>query len=83
MENKVIINLDEYLIMKETIDKIKKIHMITVLDKDHGVMYDPAMMGFAKAYATSEIRVSRKELEEYINDILGVSGYDLIITEDK
>lgn len=80
MDNKVIINLDEYLQMKKKVDLIDKLEPIAMVAEDHGFSIDP--LGPLRERVKREITISRKNLEEYVNEVLGVKGYELKIRED-
>ena len=82
MENKVIIGLDEYLDLRDKAQKVDKLNAISVIKNsgDKGE-FDPVCNGWT--IHRNEIIVSSKNLTEYINDILGVSGYEVRIEFEK
>lgn len=80
MDNKVIIDLNEYLQMKKKVDLIDKLEPMAVATEEPGYLIDP--LGFKGEFIKREIHISRKNLEEYINEVLGVRGYELKIRED-
>lgn len=87
MENKVIIDLDEYLELRSTVDnikeKIKRFKETVQLKRDSGNIYNPAYM-FNEPYILREMVVKEEDLTDFINDILDESGYDLkIIKKEK
>lgn len=80
MDNKVIIDLNEYLQMKKKVDLIDKLEPIAMIAEEDGFSIDP--LGPLRHRVKREITISRKNLEEYINEVLGCKDYELKIRED-
>ena len=82
MENKVIIGLDEYLDLRDKAQKVDKLKcMGRIVDEDEREHIP--MIDAWKYKTTREIIISSKNLTEYINDILGVRGYEVRIEFEK
>lgn len=83
MENKVIIGLDEYLDLRDRAQKVDKLKCIgKIVDEDQKLYADDPFIGY-KVRVRREIIISNKNLTEYINDILGVRGYEVRIEFEK
>ena len=87
MENKVIIGLDEYLELRDRVQKmeqqIEKIGKIVVVKEDKGYYVDPAQDPFGRIPKfRRDVIVKKKDLENYICNILGFSWCDLKIIEE-
>lgn len=81
MENKVIIGLDEYLDLRDKAQKVDKLKAIaTIKDED---WFEQTPWDGLYPHIIREIVISSKDLTEYINDILGVSGYEVRIEFEK
>lgn len=79
MENKVIIGLDEYLDLRDRAQKVDKLKCIgKIVDEDERE-YLPNYVSAWRCKTIREIVISNKDLTEYINDILGVRGYEVRI----
>lgn len=81
MENKVIINLDEYLDLRDKVQKIDKLKCIGKIVDESERSYNP-VFNTRDYRCTREVIISSKDLTEYINDILGIKGFTLKIVED-
>jgi len=82
LENKVIISLDEYLDLRDKAQKIDKLRCIGKIVDEDEKFFSYEYNGF-KVKQTREIIISEKNLTEYINDILGVSGFEVRIEFEK
>ena len=81
MENKAFINLDEYLDLRDQVQLMKRLDSITEIvdetERLHSIEY-----GY-RVKTTREIVISNKDLTKYLNDILGLSGYEIRIEFEK
>ena len=80
MDNKVIIGLDEYLKLKNKNDEILKLNAMCVINEEDGYSIDP--LGPLRHKVKREIVIHKKDLNEYINGILGIKDYEVRIVED-
>lgn len=78
MENKVIIGLDEYLDLRDRAQKVDKLKNIGKIIAKEDYNLDPYYNAW-KYDPIKEIVISNKDLTEYINDILGVRGFEVRI----
>lgn len=81
MSNKVIIDLDEYLKLRDAVGETVRLNAIAEIHEEDGLLVDP--LGPPKNHTIRNIVISRKNLEEYINNVLGLKGYNLKIREDQ
>lgn len=82
MENKVIIGLDEYLDLRDKVQRMDKLKSIGKIVAKEDYNLDPYYNAW-KYDPIKEIIISSKDLTEYINDILEVRGFEVrILMED-
>ena len=86
MDNKVIINLDEYLYMRDCIEKNAK--LLSMLSdnlhvkEDHGVCLDPLRGGHS--YDERIVEIGEFHLKKFINQLLDLNGtYDIKIVKEN
>ena len=82
MENKVIINLDEYIFMKEQLKSFEKqLDMIRpFITKNY--KYQSSMMFYENDKNVVCLSVPEKQLEEFINELAGTEGIPVDIIKD-
>lgn len=81
MENKVIIGLDEYLDLRDRAQKVDWLKTIATIRDESWLEQTPWNGSYPRI--VREILISNKDLTEYINDILGVRGYEVRIEFEK
>lgn len=75
-------SLDEYLDLRDKVQKIDKLKCIGKIIDEEETFHSIEYGGF-RVKTRREIVLRSKDLTEYINDILGVRGYELRIEFDK
>lgn len=83
MENKVIINLDEYLELKEKVNKIDALiskGLVTIEERKPTVYTAPNC--FSRDACIREISISKADLNIFMNDIFGLKDYKVNIVEE-
>lgn len=83
MEDKVIISLDKFLELNERTKKLDKIHEIAQIHQESGeYVYSPQFDRSVMTSRQCKILILKEDLRAYVNDILGLNGYDLKIIDE-
>lgn len=82
MVNKVIINLDEYLELRERAKKIENLKGIAVVEESDDCVLTP-FDPYGKRDSVRKISISKSNLDAFINDIFGVKDFEVNIVEEK